>query len=291
MNLSHLAIFYAVHQEQSVSLGAERLNISQPAVSKQLKQLELSLRTPLFDRHAKGVRPTEAGRLLADYARRIFALEAEAELAVAELHDLKRGAVTVGASLTIGNYLLPQILARFHVRYPGIQVAVQIANTEAVQRRLIDGSLDLGFTEGYVEIDEIEATVFGEDELVPIAAPEHAVFSKPSMTLEELSREEFVLREHGSGTREVIDRAMSARGIRLRSVMSFGDIEAVKRAIAAGIGIGIVSGAAIATELALGTVRRIVVSDFSLRRQLHMLSLRGKYQTKATRALIALLGV
>ncbi|MDR3707318.1 MAG: LysR family transcriptional regulator [Capsulimonadaceae bacterium] len=289
MNINHLAIFHAVLQEGSVSLGAERLHISQPAVSKQLKEFEESLNTKLFDRHPKGVRPTEAGELLGGYARRLFALEAEAELALAEMQGLQRGRLVIGASLTIGNYLLPEILSRFHVRYPGVEVNVEIGNTEVIQGKLIDGALDLGFTEGYVEIAELDAAVFGEDELVPIAAPEHSIFATRPVTLEALCREDFVLREQGSGTREVMERALAARGFTLRSVMTFGDIEACKRAVAAGIGIGIVSAHTIAMELALGKVERIEVADFAIRRPLHLLTLRGKYQTRAARALLALL--
>jgi DNA-binding transcriptional LysR family regulator len=286
MNLNHLLIFYCVLQEGSVSMGAERLHISQPAVSKQLKDFEDTLHTKLFDRHAKGVRPTEAGELLGGFARRLFAIEAEAETALAELQGLQRGRLTLGASLTIGNYLLPDILSRFHILYPGVEVNVEIANTEVVQHRLIEGSFDLGFTEGYVQNDDIESQIFDEDELVPIASPEHQIFSWSPVTLEDLCREDFVLREQGSGTREVMERALDERGFSLRPVMTFSDIEAVKRAVAAGIGIGIVSEHAISMELAIGKIARIQVLDFTIRRPLHVLTLRGKYQTRAACALL-----
>ena len=289
MNLSHLAIFYAVLQHQSISLGAENLHISQPAVSKQLKEFEASLHTKLFDRHAKGVRPTEAAVLLGEYARRIFALEAEAELALSELQGLKRGHLKIGASLTIGNYLLPEILARFHARYPGVEVNVELDNTVVIQRKLLEGSLDLGFTEGYVEIGELDSEVFAVDELVPVAPPGHPILASSQVTLEQLCREEFVVREHGSGTREVIERALFERGFTQHSLVSFADIEAVKRAVAAGIGIGIISGHAIATELEQGKLLRVTVSDFSLHRPLHLVTLHGKYQTRAARTLASLI--
>src|SRR5580700_2167879 len=139
MNLNHLAIFHAVAETRGISLGAERLHISQPAVSKQIQELERSLGTKLFDRIPRGVRLTESGELLAGHARRLFALEAEAETALGELRGLERGRLAVGASLTIGVYLLPDVLAKFHQRYPGIELAVDIANTDEVQTRLLDG--------------------------------------------------------------------------------------------------------------------------------------------------------
>jgi len=289
MNINHLAIFYAVYQEGSISIGAERLHISQPAVSKQLKELETSFKTALFDRGPKGVRPTEAGKLLSGYAHRIFALETEAETAMAELDGLTRGKLTIGASLTIGNYLLPIILSRFHMQYPGVVIDVEIANTVTVQNKLIEGTLDLGLTEGYVESADLEVEIFSEDELVPVAPPEHPIFESSPVSLERLCREDFVLRERGSGTREVMERAIAEQGYSLHAVMSLGDIEAVKRAVAAGIGIGIISGHALSMELAAGILRRIDVEGFTVKRPLHFLTSRKRYRSKAVQALTPLI--
>ncbi len=289
MNLNHLAILNAVLEEGTISLGAERLHISQPAVSKQLKELESYFNTVLVDRHPKGIRPTEAGTLLGEYAKRIFSLEAQAELAIAELKGLARGHLVIGASLTTGNYLLPAILARFHRQYPAIEVSVEIANTETVQLKLIEGKFDIGLTEGYVDSAQLDSVIFAEDELVPVAPPEHRIFSKPSVTLDELCCEDFVLREHGSGTREVMERAIAGRGCTMKTVMSLGDIEAVKRAVAAGIGLGIVSIHALSMEFQIGTLRRVIVDNFVIRRPLHLLTLHNKYQTWAARAIIPMI--
>jgi len=169
MNLNHLAIFHAVAQEQSISAGAERLCISQPAVSKQLQEFERTLGAPLFDRLPRGVRLTEAGRLLETYAKRLFALESEAETALSELRGLEKGRLVIGASMTIGGYLLPRIVVEFNQRYPGIQVFVEIANTEDIQQRVLDSELDIGLTEGLLEHPELDASVFYEDEMVVIA--------------------------------------------------------------------------------------------------------------------------
>jgi len=284
MNLNHLAIFHAVARAGSVTLGAERLHISQPAVSKQLQEFERSLGTPLFDRLPRGVRLTEAGALLSDYARRLFGLEAEAEAALSELRGLERGRLAVGASLTIGGYLLPDVLARFHQEYSGIDLRLEIANTEQVQQRLIEGTLDVGLTEGFLEHPELEAAVFREDEMVVIAPPDHPLLLEGPVTAERLCREPFVVREEGSGTRAVVEHAFTERGLTLRPVMSLGNIEAIKRAVAAGVGIAMVSALTVGLELETGKLAVVSVRDLFVRRPLHRLHLRGRHQGRAALA-------
>ena len=136
MNLNHLAIFHAVAQTGSMTLGAVRLDISQPAVSKQVQDLERALGVHLFDRIGRRVRLSHAGEILADYARRLFALAHEAEEAMADVRAVGRGRLVLGASTTIGTYLLPGVVAEFWRRHPRIELLVQIENTEQVHRRL-----------------------------------------------------------------------------------------------------------------------------------------------------------
>src|SRR5687768_7231126 len=135
LNLHHLALFVAVADERSVSRASERLMVSQPAVSKQLKQLEQALGVPLFDRAPRGVRATQAGELLAGYARRIFGLADEAEQAVAELRGLRRGSLSIAAGTTIGVHLLPDVFVRFRQSHPGVRIDLEIEGSEVVQRR------------------------------------------------------------------------------------------------------------------------------------------------------------
>jgi len=284
MNLNHLAIFHAVAQERSVTLGAERLHISQPAVSKQLQELERSLGVPLFDRLPRGVRLTEAGELLEVYARRLFAVEAEAEGALAELRGLERGSLSVGASLTIGGYLLPDILARFNKKYPGIELKVQMANTDEVQERLLGGELDVALTEGFVDHPELEADTFDEDTMVVIAPPYHPILAETPVTAARLCEEQFIMREEGSGTRAVVERAFAAKDLTLRSVMSLGSIEAIKRTVAAGVGLAMVSGLSVVLEVEAGKVVTVPISDLTVRRPLHRLYLRGRHRSHAAKA-------
>src|SRR3984957_12950942 len=148
MNRNHLALFHAVARAGSISRGAEMARVSQPAVSKQIAELEDALGVQLLERQHRGCRLTEAGAILADYASRWRTVENEAEQAIAEYRGLKRGRLAVGASLTIGGYLLPQAIAEFHHRFPEIELRLEIANTPSIQQALLTGSIELGLTEG-----------------------------------------------------------------------------------------------------------------------------------------------
>jgi DNA-binding transcriptional LysR family regulator len=194
-----LAIFQAVAEAGSFSRGAEQLCISQPAVSQQVAEFERAMKTRLFDRLPKGARLTQSGVLLLGYARRLSVLESEAEQALAELHGLERGQLTVGASLTIGAYVLPLVFGRFRRQYPGIELALEIANTEAIQTMVLSGAVDLGLTEGLVESSELEANVFQSDELVAIAPVGHFLLGELPVTAARLCREPLIMRgqEHG----------------------------------------------------------------------------------------------
>jgi len=245
MNLNHLAVFHAVAQSGSMTLGAERLDISQPAVSKQVQELESALGLHLFDRVGRRVRLSQAGEMLADYAWRLFAMAQEAEEAMADIRTVRRGRLEIGASTTIGSYLLPGVLAEFWRRHPRVELLVQIENTEQVHRRLAGHELDLGLTEGLVEEGELDAEVFYQDELVMIAAPGHRLAGQPRVAPSAVREEPFILREPGSGTRAVEERALERLKFPIRVVMALGGTEAIKRVVAEGVGLAIVSRLAV----------------------------------------------
>ncbi len=289
VNLNHLAVFHAVAETGGVVRGAERLHITQPAVSKQIKELEAALGVPLFDRLGRGVHLTPAGETLAAYARRLFAIEAEAEQAIAEFKGLKRGRLAVGASTTVGIYLLPEVLGTFRREYPGIELRLEVGNTEAIQRQVRENMLDVGLIEGAATHPaELEATLFQEDELVAIVAPEHPLLaSDQPVAAARFCAEPFLLRETGSGTRDVMERALAARGLRITNpVMSLGSTEAIKRAVAAGIGVAFVSRLTLRLELLTAVVAVLPLSDLSLRRPLFIIRQAGKQQTHATAAFL-----
>ena len=296
MNLNRLAVFHAVAEEGGVSRGAERLCVSQPAVSKQVRELEAALGLKLFDRLPRGVRLTQAGEVLAGHARRLFAVEADAERAIAELKGLSRGSLRVGASLTIGVYLLPEILGAYRKLHPEIDLELEIANTQVIQQKLRENALDVALTEGFVEtcepkneLDDLEAEIFHRDELVAVVPPGHRLLSEEVGTAAQFCAEPFLMRETGSGTREVVERALAQVKVVVHPTMSLGSTEAIKRAVTAGLGVAIISRLALSTELAAGLLQVVALSNLRIERPLHIVRLRGKSESHAARAFFKLL--
>ena len=276
MNRNHLALFQAVAQAGSISGAAVAVRVSQPAVSRQIAELETELGVRLLDRLPRGCRLTEAGGILAAYASRWQTLEKDAARAIEEYRGLKRGRLAVGASLTIGGYLLPCMLADFHRRYPEIELQVEIGNTEHVHQALLAGTIEVGLTEGPLEAEELESTVFFQDVLVPIAPPDHPLIKKGVVTAREMCREPILLREEGSGTRAVVERALHRKGITVKPLLSLASPEAIKNAVAAGMGVAIVSRLIVSLEVQAGSLRIIPVKDLSILRPLHLQRVRGR---------------
>lgn len=281
MNRNHLALFHAVAQAGSISRGAASVRVSQPAVSKQIAELEGALGVRLLDRLPRGCRLTEAGKILADYAHRWRSLENDAARAIEEYRGLKRGRLAVGASLTIGGYLLPGVLAEFHRRFPDIELQVETANTQHIQHALLDGAIELGLTEGPLESEELESTVFFQDELVAIAPAGHPLLKRGRVSVREICREPFLLREEGSGTRAVVERALRRKGLKIKPLLSLASPEAIKNAVAAGMGLAIVSRLIVALELQAGSLGIIPLKDLTIQRPLHLQRVRGRSQSPA----------
>ena len=284
MNLNHLAIFHAVALTGGVGTGAARLHISQSAVSKQLADFENHLGATLFDRLPRGVRLTEAGKLLLGYANRIFSLETEAEQVLGDLHALRRGRVSIGASRTIGGYLLPAILAQFNRLHPDIELTLEVANTAAIQTMLIDGAIDVGFTEGLSRSEALEFSVMAEDELVLIAAP--GAQPAGSLAVSALHGLPLLMREPGSGTRAVMEQVLATHGVVPRSAMTLASTEAIKRMVAAGMGYAFVSALAVSTEVQAGLLTIVPIKGLRIRRPLHRLELKGSWTSPAVTAFL-----
>ena len=286
MNMHHLHVFHVVAQSGRISEAAKQLHIAQPAVSRQIRELEERLGVTLFDRLPRGVRLTEAGRLLAQHARQVFAIAEQAEQAMRDLKDLARGQLSIGASTTIGNYLLPPVLTRFRQAYPGVEIALEISNTDIIQQNLLDAKVDLGLTEGFVTSPELTAHIFRMDELILIGPPASAR-GDALVSAAELCQLPLIVREPGSGTRAVIESTLAERGLRPRVSMSLGGSEAIKRAVAAGAGYALISRLAVEKELASGELKAIVVQDLSLQRPLHLVRQRNRQPARAVEAFLA----
>lgn len=289
MNRNHLAIFRAVAEHRGITRAAEALHVSQPAVSSQLATLERQLGTELVHRRPRGVELTAVGEVLFSYAQRIGQLEDEAGRAVLDHLNLRRGRLAVGASTSIGSYLLPQAMGAFARQHPGVQLSLSISNTESIQQDLLDGTLDLGLTEGFAAEEQFDITVFREDELLLIAPPDHPLTRRSSVSLERIAKEPLLARELGSGTRAVLEKALLSRGFDFEPRMSLGSSEALKRGVAAGLGLAWMSELAVSLELQLGHLCAVPVEDLTLRRPLHLLRPLGQSPSLPTVAFSELL--
>jgi DNA-binding transcriptional LysR family regulator len=290
MNLNHLRVFHAVAAAGSITAAARALQVSQPAVSKQLGDLEDALGTLLVDRLPRGVRLTAAGRVLAEHAARIFGIEQTAEVELAALRGVRRGQLSVGASTTIGIYLVPGVFGAFQRLYPALKLDLQIGNTAVVHDLVRRHVVELGLTEGFVVDDDLKTGVFDQDDMVAITAPGDPVLARGPLTARELVALPFVMRERGSGTREVIEAALAKKRLVVEPVMSLGSTEAVKNAVAARLGVAIVSRLALERELAGGSLVAIEVADLQIRRALHLVELHGKSRSPAVSRFLELLG-
>jgi DNA-binding transcriptional LysR family regulator len=290
VNFKQLRVFLAVADQGSFSAASEALYLSQSVVSRHVAALEGRLDTALLDRGSRGVEMTEAGRLLASYARQLFALEDEARAMLEDLRELRSGRLRIGASMTIGNYLLPDILTEYHARYPQVEIELEIANTEAIQKDLHERTINVGFTEGFVEDEAFAVQAFANDELVPVTAPGTALAGIDRPALADLAAHPCITREPGSGTRAVLERRFAEYGVTLNYAMALGSTEAVKQAVLAGAGFTIASIHAVADELHAGRLVRLRPAGLAIRRPLHLLQLKHTHPTRAVSALTDLLG-
>lgn len=281
MNLRHLAVFHAVAQTGSLSRASDVLHVTQPALSRELRAFEQRLGVKLFDRHPRGMHLTEPGRLLAGYADRMFALEAEASAAMSAAASARHGRFAIGASNTVGTYVLPAILAAFRRARPAVDIALHVDNTRHVAEGVVDMRYLIGFIEGPLHVDGLVAETFRADVIVPVIAADLAA-EKPAE--ESLA---LLLREPGSGTRELIDARIEATPMARAPVMEFSNTEALKQAAIHGGGIAWLPRIAIGNELERGILQVHGPKDLQITRDLRMITRRDAYLPPAAEAFIA----
>jgi DNA-binding transcriptional LysR family regulator len=289
MNFNHLLIFQKVAEKEHFTRAAEALFISQPAVSKQIQELEKACQQPLFTCVGQRVHLTEAGRVLYAYANRIFALAKEAEMVMDEMNDLQRGHLSIGASTTIGTYLLPELLSAYKKRYTHIELSVSIANTEEIQDAVRMQRLEVGIVEGEVIYPELASQEWQQDELVCVVSPHGELAQVECLDLHQLFSMPLplIVRERGSGTREVMEHALLNVGIVPPTpAMERGSTEAIKRVVSAGLGWAFVSKHTIQLELQAGLLKILPVDSLRITRVLSIVLPKDLRVFKATQAFL-----
>jgi len=248
LTLHRLELFLAVLDSGGVARAAQARRLSQPAVSEHLRGLEAFFDVRLFERAGRGVRPTAAARLIEPFVRQALGLVRSAEQAAIELRGLRAGAVAVGASTTPGTYLLPQVLGRFHTAHPQIALTLRIGDTREVEQWVAAGAVEIGVIGAAPLRPGLAAEPWVKDELVAIVARRHRLAHRRTLPGAALAGEPYISREEGSSTRAVAERFLAESGVTLRPVMELGSTEAVREAVAAGLGVSIVSRHAVRTR-------------------------------------------
>lgn len=288
VNLNALRLFEAVARAGTFTRGAVLAHVSQPAISKAVRSLERALGVELFERGAHGVQLTAAGALLAEHARSIVASVRKAEEELGAVRGLTGGSLTIGASTTIGTYLLPPLVGAYTRRYPGIEVRLINANTEDIVRRLLGYELDIALVEGPVADSRIMVEPWREDRLVLIAPAGHPLAGR-TVPWTDLTGETLLVREPGSGTAAVVATALVRSGFTPSRTLELGGTEVIKSAVAAGLGLAFVSQATVADQLALGTLALVEVEQLDIRRTFAHLALPHRRPSAAARALRVIL--
>jgi DNA-binding transcriptional LysR family regulator len=264
LNFRQLQTLLRVVECQGFTLAAEKLHLTQPAVSVQIRSLEKEFGVELLDRSGREVVPTPSGQILVDYARRILNLYDESRLEIDRLNSLLRGALVIGASTGPGEHILPQLLGRFKAQYPEIEIVLRISRTEEIIRQVLERVLEIGVVGAAVENEALLFEPFVKDELIVIAGTGHRWAGGEPVCLDDVLREPFILQQEGAGIRTMLAAGLAARGLGLDNLnvyMELGLQESVKSAVAENFGLGIISRFAVRQELALGTLVQIVVRD------------------------------
>ncbi len=266
INLHQLKIFHTVARTGSFSRAAAELLISQPSVSIQVGELERQFGVELFEQVGKSVRLTEAGRILDDYAGRILGLIDETRRAVDEVKGFRRGRILIGATPTPGTYLLPGLLGRLKEQYPHLEIVLRIAGSRRIQEMLLNHELDLGVIGWKVTLPDLEAVPMITDEMVLVVSPSHRFATLPAVGIADLSGVPFILRERGSENREVVDDALHRAGVHITPALELEGAEMVKRAVAANLGVSILSRFTVELEVAAGRLQIVPVQGLQIER-------------------------
>ena len=244
---------------------------------------------PLFDRLGKSVRLTAAGELLTEYANRLLRLREEALLAVGELRGLNRGTLRLGANETTCLYLLPEVLADFKKAYPQVQVDIQRAITRSITERVVEGTLDFGIVTLPVKDSHLEAITIHRDAMALIVGPGHSLSSRRSVRMSDLADEPFILHKIGTTTRERLVKHFDDGGVKIKVTMELASIETIKRFVSIGMGISIVPRLCISKEIQEGSLAALEIRDARFQRKLGLIYNKGRYQSQAARAFLALI--
>ncbi len=288
MSDRRLQVFHAVARLLSFTKAAEVLHMTQPAVTFQIRQLEEQFDTRLFDRAHNRVSLTEAGHVAFEFSEIIFEKYSEMENAIREVTGSISGSLTLGASTTISEYMLPALLGDFNTKNPEVLLRLRVSNTEGIVSMVENNVIDLGVVEGPVTNKNLLVEVCRKDDLVVVVPPDHELAKLKSVSVKKMLEYPFICREEGSGTREVIAEHLKAQGVGkhgLKACLELGSPEAIKGAIQAGMGISVLSSVSLAKEIKLGILTTVPL-DPPLSREFSFVRQRQKFRVRTMEELL-----
>ncbi len=278
LNFHQLHIFYTVSEKGSFSLAAQALHMTQPAVTMQVQALEDYFGVKLFHRSTKRIELSEAGRALLPFARRSIDLIRETDVAMSQFTRMIEGRLQLGASLTMGEYILPRLLGPFSKAYPNISVSMKVMNTTQILDEVLGHQLTFGLVEAPIHHPDVLAEPVLNDELKLIVPADHPLADQERITMNEVLLYPFVLREQGSGTRRVMEEELDRLGVDYSSmniVMELGSTGAIKSAVEAGLGISILSQSSVKHEVTLGLFKVKSIEEITFSRSFYAIYLKS----------------
>lgn len=286
MTLRHLKIFVCVCKENSITIAAKKLFISQPAVSNAIKELESYYGTPLFDRISKRIYLTEAGKTVYQYAIHINSLFEELETSLKSSNSI--GHLRVGSSITIGTHYISGYVKAFSKQFPNIQTFVTIDSSDVIEQSVLNNELDFALIEGIIHSENIISKDFITDELIVICDLDHPLLKRESVSVNDLSNQNFLMREKNSGTRELAESILSLHNIPLKPLWESTSAEAIIHGVSKGIGISILPLQLVQDYIDRNQIAKLEVNELNFHRQYHIIYHKNKFLTPASLEFIKL---
>lgn len=287
LNINLLRVFHVAAEQGSFTRAAEKLHLTQPGVSKHIKGLEEYFATPLFDRLGRRLSLTQAGRILYEATEKLFEIIEQLKQQIGDLEDAATGELRIGASMTLGIYVLLPYVKLFQTRFPGAEISVDISLSRKVEENVLNNVLDLGFVGSPVDDARLVEGKLFDDELVLVMPTDHRWGGRTRVRVRELDSEPFLVAQPGSGTRTTLEERFRKLGVAPRMI-ELGHTESIKRAVESGLGVSILSRSVVQRELKLGWLKTADLQGVNLQRRFYYIHRKGKYLSKAAKAFLSI---
>ncbi len=285
MTLRHIRIFVSVYQHSSMTKAADSLHLAQPSVSTAIKELEDYYGVPLFDRIGRHICPTESAHEFYSYALHIISLFDEMEQTIKNWDTI--GSLCIGSSITIGTHILPSLISEFKKEFPNLKVRVIVSNSGDIEKHILDGSIDIGLIEAQSEHSDIYVQPFMQDSLYAVLPSDHPLAKQHSVSLSQLIKYPFLMREHGSAARKILDSCLAASQLTVQPIWESTSSHAIISAVSEGLGVSVLPFMLVERDVKDGLITAVPLKP-QLSRNLNIVYHKNKYLTPNMCSFIAL---